>query len=253
MRVAIAGLIVLVAGAAASADVAFWDTGAPTPVNFNGTDTNLGYSSGNLGTGSTQRWAAQAFTVPAGVTTITQVDADWFDPSTATAMSNGANVAYRIFPRPSTASAPVPGSEVASGILGAYGPGVDDPRVAGAEIWLHSYTGLNIAITPGDYWITIYSDGLGVGNTTGTSNLAWLTGAAGVDASVTYNNFMWRSATYPAPGFAAYSPAAVQPSLNQTDPTDRWNTSFTLYTVPGPGGLALVGLGGLALARRRRA
>jgi len=242
-------LAVLALASAASADVVFWDAGAPNQITNAGTVTFTGYSSGNINATQPQRWSAQAFVVPAGVTRITQIDADWFIPA---ASDVGANVLYRIFPRPSTTTAPVSGSEVSMGTLGAYAVGTDDPRVAGTEDWFHSYTGLNIPIVPGNYWLTIYADGLGAGNTSGFSNLAWLAGAPGVDASVTYNDYMWRSATYPVPGFQQYNPAAITPGPTMPDATDRWNTSFTLYTVPAPGSLALLGLGALASGRRRR-
>lgn len=247
MKIPIGSVVVLCALAgAANADLV-WDTGGPTVVNFNGADTLLGYSSGNVSAATPQRWAAQAFTMPAGYNTITQIDADWFNPGGGV---NGATVQFRIFQRNNMVDAP--SIEVASGTLGAYADGIDDPRVAGADIYLHQYTGLNIALGSGDYWLSIYADGLGAGNTTGFSNLAWMAGAAGVDSSVTYNNFMWRSSAFPSPGFELYAPANILPGAGMTDATDRWNTSFAIHAIPAPSAVALLGLGSVAGLRRRR-
>jgi hypothetical protein len=43
---------------------------------------------------------------------------------------------------------------------------------------------------------------------------------------------MWRSATFPAPGFVMYMPANILP-IGDQDPDDRWNPSFTLLGTTG--------------------
>jgi hypothetical protein len=234
------------AAGSVSAQVVVWDNGASTQVTFNGAATYLGYSSGNVAAGLEQRFAAQAFSIPAGFTSISQIDASWF-PS---AGSEGATVNYRIWRRTAMTSAPTAADELSSGTLGAFvSAGSDDPRIPGTDTYLHQYSGLSIPVTAGDYWLTIY----GAGGTNATQFLNWLTGAPGVDAQVTYNDFMWRSSNYGASGFAQYTGGgAVQVGPGMTDPTDRWNTSFVVYAVPAPSAAALLGLGGLVVARRRR-
>lgn len=225
-----------------------WDTGAPHVVNFNGADTNLGYSSGNLGAGATERWYAMAFRIGGAGATINQVDADWF----VVAGSQGATVEYKIWNRVGLTA---PTTLYASGTLGAYGVGVDDVRTAGTDDWFHSYTGLNISIGAGDYYFTIHSAGIGAGNTTGASNLAWLTGADMQDEALERDG-AWRSATFPTPGFVNYAPGNILAGTGMNDAEDRWNTSFALHgtAVPEPGTIIALALGGLALvARRRRA
>jgi hypothetical protein len=240
------GLALVLAAGAAHADTVVWDNGAANQVIFNGATTYLGYTSGNVSVAQPQRWAAQAFTMPAGYSGITRLDASWFE----TTGSEPATVNYSIFQRTGVST---PGSLVSSGVLGAYSIGTDDPRIAATDTWFHSYTGLNIALPSGDYYLTIYGDGIGQGNTSGASVINWLTGAPGVDSQITYNNFMWRSSAYPTPGFAMYdSGGAVVAPPTMTDVTDRWNTSFVVYSAPAPGALALLGLAGLGAARRRR-
>lgn len=56
--------------------------------------------------------------------------------------------------------------------------------------------------------------------------------------------FMWRSSSFPTPGFEPYDNPAIQPVPEQ-DPDDRWNLRFSLLgspkrlltiTVPGASG-----------------
>lgn len=241
------GCALALASPALGGDVV-WDNGAVNLVNFNGADTYLGYSSGNVGAGLSARYAAQAFTMPAGYASIDQIDASWF----ASAGSEGADIRYIVWSRTSMGSAPTQATAVASGSLGAWDAGIDDPRIAGTDSYLHQYTGLNITLAPGDYWLTMYADGIGIGNTTGLSYLNWLSGAPGVDSQITYNDFMWRSSDYWTSGFAQYAPANILPGAGMTDPTDRWNTSFVVYAVPAPGAAALLGFAGALGVRRRR-
>jgi hypothetical protein len=229
------------AAVTASHAVTLWDTGAPHPVNFNGADTNLGYTSGNGGAGFEQRWAAIPFTVGAPGWQINQVDVDYFIAAGTTPV----NVTYIIWDR---TNLDAPTVQHMSGILGAAGPGIDDPRTAVIDDWLHQYTGLNIALGAGDYYFTIHG-GTGAGE-----NIAWLTGGDLQDESLE-QEFMWRSSTMPGGGFQQYAPANILPGAGMTDPDDRWNPSFTMIgeVVPEPGTFVAIGAGlALLVARRRR-
>ncbi|MBI5863480.1 MAG: PEP-CTERM sorting domain-containing protein [Planctomycetes bacterium] len=233
----LAGAAVAALAGSASATV-LWDTGAPNPVMFNGNLTYLGFSSGNLGAGSEQRWAAQPFRIDAAGTVIQQIDIDYFIP----AGGEFDNVNFIIWNRTGLA-APVNGNQFLSGVLGPMDPGLDDPRIAAIDNYLHTYT-VNIPIPAGDYYLTVYGDG-----GTAPNNAAWLTGAVGQDESLE-QAFMWRSAQFPSPGFQAYTSAAIAPAAGQ-DPGDVWNTSFTLHGIPEPSSLALLAIGAGLLARRR--
>jgi uncharacterized protein (TIGR03382 family) len=244
MQWVIGSVAALISGAAMG-QVTLWDTGAPHVVNFNGADTNLGYSSGTLA-GAPQRWAAVPFAVGAGGVLINEVRADWF----IVAGSEGATVNYVIWDRSGLTA---PTVAVSSGVLGAYGVGIDDPRNgAVVDDWLHIYTGLSIALGAGDYYFTLYSDGFAPGNNSGTSNAAWLTGGDLQDEALEQDH-MWRSVAQPAPGFAVYAPGNVLPGAGMADGQDRWNPCFSLHgeRVPAPGTLGLA-LAGLVVAGRRR-
>ena len=220
-----------------------WDTGAPHQVNFNGSETYLGFSSGNLGAGSEQRWIAAPFRIGGGGAIVTQIDADWF----VVGGGGADNVNYIIWNRTGLA-APVNGDQVSSGVLGAYGPGIDDPRIAATEDWLHQYTGLAINLAAGDYYLSIYGDGGAAPN-----NAAWLTGGDLQDPAL-QQNFAWRSAQFPTPGFVVYNPGSILPGAGMADPLDRWNLSFALVgtPVPEPATILSVMVGLAAIAKRRR-
>lgn len=221
--------------------VALWDTGAPHMVNFNGTDTYLGYSSGDLGAGAEQRWAAIPFRIETlnNDAVIDQINIDWFIP----AGGEADNVNYIIWNR-SGLAAPVDGNQFASGTLGAYGAGIDDPRVSGTEDWLHQYP-VNIPIPDGSYYLTVFGDG-----GTAPNNVAWLTGGD-LQSEALEQAFMWRAAQFPSPGFVAYAPGTILPGAGMTDADDRWNPSFTIIGTPEPTAIALL-LAGIAIRLRRR-
>ncbi len=199
-----------------------WDTGAPKTVIVNNQESYLGYVSGNYATTLPQRWSAIPFRIPTGGALISQVDANWF----VVDGYQGADVRYIIWRRTGL-NRPVDGDQVAQGVLGAYSAGTDDPRIPGGEDWLHRYSNLSILLPEGDYYLTIYSDGIGAGNTTGFNALAWLTGAD-LQPSEVEQDFMWRSRYFPNPGFEVYAPNSIQPKAGQ-DPKDRWNCAFVLY------------------------
>ena len=212
----------VVTAAYESSKLPVWDTGAPHTVIYNSQEVYLGFISGSYSAQLPQRWSAIPFSIPAGGAVISQVDADWF----VVEGYQGAEIRYIIWRRTGL-NRPVDGDQVAQGVLGAYSVGVDDPRIPGGEDWLHRYSGLNIFLPEGDYYLTIYSEGVGAGNTTGFNALAWLTGADLQPAEVE-QDFMWRSRSFPNPGFEAYAPTTIRPKAGQ-DPKDRWNCAFVLY------------------------
>lgn len=215
-----------------------WDTGAPHPVVFNGNVTYLGYTSGHAGAGLEQRWAAVPFSVPAAGAVVNQIDVDYF----IAAGQEPTGVTFVVWQR-SGLSAPT--TMVTSFAMPLAIP-ADDPRIPGADLYLNQFTGLGLALAGGDYYLTVYGNG-----DPGAGTIAWLTGGDLQDESLE-QGFMWRSAQFPSPGFAAYAPAAIQPDAGQ-DPDDRWNPSMTIYgdVLPAPSSLALLGLGAI-FARRRR-
>jgi hypothetical protein len=225
--------------ALAQTPIVLWDTGAPHRVLFNGEPAWVGFGCGDYGPGYEQRWSAIPFRIDTPAATITQIDADW-----VVSPDNPAeNVNYIIWHRTGL-DAPVEGDQFLTGVLGPYGPGVDDPRVPGADDWLHQYA-VDIPIPTGDYYLSIYGDGGMPGNAIG-----WLTGADLQDESLE-QGFMWRSNRFPNPGFFAYTNPGMQAVAGQ-DPDDLWNLSFTLYGVPEPGSAALLLLGGAVACRRSR-
>src|SRR5262249_11183611 len=140
-----------IAGQAGAA--VLWDTGAPHVVNFNGSDTYLGFSAGNLGGASTQRWAAIPFRIGGPGAFINQVNVDGFAP----AGSEPATVNYIIWNRSGLTA---PTSMYAQGVLGAYpGAGGDDPRVSGGDTFLYTFAVPNQLVAAGDYYFTVYGDG----------------------------------------------------------------------------------------------
>lgn len=234
MRSSFALVLSCAALSTAAQGAIIWDTGGPNQVIFNGNTTYLGYTSGNAGAGNEQRWAAVPFSVPAAGATITQIDVDFFIP----AGQEPTDVTFIVWNRTGLAAPTAPVTTFTRPI----GVPLDDPRIPAVDNYLNQFTGLSMLLAGGDYYLTVYGEG---------GAIAWLTGANLQDESLE-QGFMWRSATFPAPGFVVYNPAIVQPTPGQ-DPDDRWNPSFTIHgeVVPAPATLALLGLGAL-MARRRR-
>jgi hypothetical protein len=243
----------MAATGAASAQTVLFDTGPTRQILFdpaaggNHTLTYVGWSSGNLGAGLEQRWSAQPFTIPAGSWDLTKIDANYF--------VSGAGidaVGIRIWSRTGQ-NAPGPLDEVFAGQVPAptLAP---DPRISGSPSWLAEMdvSALGINLSAGEYYLTIY----GIDSTGAGGNIGWLAnpehGINFVDPA-TNEPFMWRSAQYPSPGFVQTSfPSSIimqQPGL---DPNDIYGAAFTIHGIPTPGTLALLGLGGLLAARRRR-
>lgn len=224
---AVGGADVTVATIPTETSHCLWDTGHPKTVIFNGAESNLGFSSGNIGPGLEQRWYAAPFTVFDQPATIQEVHTYWF----TVVGSEADNVKYKIWQRNGFNA---PGALVAEGVLGPFSAGIDIPENGFVDDWLHVYTGLNITLNPGDYYFTMYGDG-NSNTLTATQNTPWLCGAA--NDSIAYNNGQaWRSATHPAPGFQPYAPANVAANPFHGDPNERWNVAFAFF---GQGGRAV--------------
>jgi len=252
-------LLALVASGAAvaQAEDVIWDNGLPKTTIFNGAESWLGYSSGNLGGTLTQRWWAGPFTVRAGGATITRVTANWFTP----VGSDAVDVNFIIWKR-TALNAPgndpvVGGADIfAMGKLGDWSLGTHDPRLPHPDdtTWwgvlapdsflrfmYHDYplTGTGgvsgpITLPAGDYYFTVYADGLGTGNVTGQSNIAWLSGSSGDNAALNPDN-SWRATSWPLSmgvgGFQFYAPSNVVATPFMGDPRERWNVAFQLFGV----------------------
>lgn len=240
----------LLATSTALGGVPLFDTGPPRQMLSSGALTFLGYSSGWLSATQPERWMAQPFTLPAGLWEIDQIDVDYFVP----AGFEFFELTFTIWSRDGQ-NAPVDGDQLVSETVFAP-PGLDDPEVDGVEDWLHEIFPTPFFLAGGDYYLTIYgNNGPGF-----PANAAWLGNPEnGINLLDGVGNpFAWRSSAFPVPGFAVYNPATLtqDPALLALDPAnalDIFNTSFTIYTVPTPAVLALLGLGGLVAHRRRRA
>ncbi|MBC7834570.1 MAG: fibronectin type III domain-containing protein [Phycisphaerales bacterium] len=197
-----------------------WTTGQHHYVLFNGANTNLGLSSGNIAATLPQRWYAMPMRVADGnpTTTVTVTDHELFYP----AADRPATLEYILWARAGDPATNPPTTIVLQGSLGA----ASDPL---ADVVRNE--GLSIGpIANGDYYWTMYGAGLGIGNSTGFSNAAWFCGADG-QAEDLERDAGWRSATFPTPGFLTYAPAnlACPTDGSMPDCEDRWNTSFTLW------------------------
>lgn len=219
--------VALVLAGAATADTVIWDTGPPITVIFNGSETYLGFISGYFNDSMPQRWTAVPFRIAAD-TVITGVDFDGWANDDSGRLPNPDRQDYIIWRRTGLA-APVNGDQYKSGTLGPWTAGIDDPRLFAGNAWLHQYRGLNIPIAAGDYYLTIYA----ARNDGGMCDDPWLTGGD-QQAEDLEQIFMWRSASFPSPGFEAYTAGgAAQPKAGQ-DPGDVWNVCFKLFTSVSP-------------------
>ncbi len=192
-------------------DTLLHTTGGVQVVNFNGSNSLLGFISGYFDGNLPQRWSAIPFKL-ANKSTIKTITAYWFTQDGAEA----DNVRYIVWKRTGL-NRPVDGDQVAQGVAGPFvypgkGPGE----------YFHSYS-VNIPLNAGDYYLTLYGDG---GQT--PNWLAWFTGGDKQDESLERNG-MWRSRFFPSPGFEDVAPSSVQPGPYMTDPEDRWNLCFALW------------------------
>ena len=259
MKLGICALAVCACASAASAQqtVTLWDTGVEQVVLNNGTPTYLGLSSGNIAATAPQRWYAQPFNQDSSTNVlVTEMDVHYFIP----AGFEPANIKYIIWrrlhdsgntpptsrrdpsPPPNDPSedmdAPINNNPITSnvdvvseGVLGPGNtPGITDPR-GGATGGLHTFTGLCISLAPGNYYLTVYADGIGSGNTTGFNNCAWFIGGQDNPPGLE-REAGWRSSVFPgtaSQGFLTYTGLAAIPFQDPNlRATARYNTCFAL-------------------------
>ena len=219
----------LAVAGAASADV-LYDTGLHDTVLFNGTETNLGWTSGDAGAGFEQRWTVQPFSV-ADPVHISNIFAGYFIPG-----ESPLEMGWIIWNR-SGADAPVDGDQVASGSVAYSG----DPTTP---------FGVDVDLSAGDYYLTIYGIGATIGWFTNAPNPIHFLDGDG-------NAFMHRSATFPDPGFQFYQLGYDVLDVVDPDVDSRnylYSAEFRLEgeIIPAPAALALLGVAGLVAGRRRR-
>jgi hypothetical protein len=193
-----------------------------------------------------QLQAAAPFAITGGGAALTQINADWVD--TGGSNSGGQVVTYTIWQRTGLNA---PGAEVSSGTLGLYStPGINDPGITAdptSNYALHEYTGLNVPLPAGNYYLSIAASGAGYDGV--DCELDWLAGAT-QPANLEWNG-IWRSYSYPSPGFFAESPSSIaySPAISG-DPLYPYNLSFALYgtPTPEPSTIALLAAGAVGLA-----
>jgi hypothetical protein len=250
-----AGLVALsLVAAAAQGQVVVFDTGPSRTVQFdasgqsNFATTYVGYGAGNLAAGQEQRWSAQPFVMPAGSWDLTQIDANYFHLNAA---APPEQIGIRIWSR-NGQNAPGSGDELFIGTVPAPML-IADPRMPGNPAYLAelNVSALNINLSGGDYYLSLF----GVHSSQGSGGIGWL---ANPEFGINLVNpasgaFMWRSVQYPSPGFTSYQlGAGTLQQMPGLDPNDVYGSAFTIYAVPAPGAMALLGLGGFVAARRRR-
>jgi len=224
--------ILLLCSTQAFGDSLLWTTGAPNFVYQDGcgcfgrpTPSRFGYISGRLDSASPQRWAAVPFRLDEP-SRINELDAYYTDP-------NGTvkEVDYIIWKRDDLLA---PTTMVASGSLGPYA------AAGGSDLAtqdLHKHT-VDVSLARGDYYLTMYGSGL-PGQ---TAYIGWWAGGSLQDPLLE-QNFVWRSAKFPSPGFQHYTYTGSANLL--ADPKDVYNPAFALYgePVPEPAGFGLFTLG----------
>jgi len=193
-----------------SPQFSIWNTGVVSPVLFNGTLTNLGFSSGSVSAANPQRWLAQPFTLPA----VPAGGSSWqINRLTFEGFTSGApeTMDFIVWAR--------------DGIGEAAGPPVDDSEmiVSGSQAFAaeagNTYTmDVDFRLPPGDYWMTFHSTSAVLGN-----QVNWFANAqSGPDGIPNLGEgiavpvgeaFMWRCPCFniacAAPGFVAYNLGAA--------------------------------------------
>ncbi len=224
-----------------------FETGPQEPVLFNGAATLLFFSSGNLGGAIPQRRTAQAFTLPAlppGPYSDWSIEQILVEAHNFNAEGTVEFINFEIYFRTSLNVPPTP-ADLAAPIL-------QIPDVPQQGITLEDGVLLDqgdITLPPGDYWLTFYGS-----NNSGVppSDYAWAANApfgvnnaclglmgAGCNANPGCTGqpigslAMWRSCTYPVPGFQGYTltPAVLSPDPNgdpTPDPADMMNCAFRI-------------------------
>ena len=196
-----------------------------------GSNVNLGLSSGAISATSKQRWLAMPFTAPAGDVTwaVEQIIAKGFIP----AGSTDTNLEYVIWKRNANNPAPVAADQVAAGSVpfpAFYDDALDDAATAAAAIDVNP----PVTINPGNYYLTVFAsdpNDSAHGNGSTISNFAWFIYAK--DGINLFNSggapMAWRSVTFPTPGFVVYTGlTGVYIVKAGDDQNDIYTTSFTI-------------------------
>jgi hypothetical protein len=212
MRCALVVCAVIAAGAESLGASVLWTTGAARTVNYDAfyrTGSGFAYISGYFDATMPQRWAAVPFRLDQPAR-ISQLDAYYSNPNGYT-----TSVAYRIWNR---TDFDAPTSLAAIGNLGPYVSVAHEASATSSpSLHLHQHA-VDITLPAGDYYLSLYA--------TGQSWIAWWSGGALQDPSLKANA-IWRSATYPSPGF---QPWVFTGSANSLfDPRDIYNLAFTLH------------------------
>ena len=154
--------------AASTPGTLLWDTGAPHEFVVSGAENYTGYTSGNLSTTAAQDWVASPFSITGGSATLTQINADWYNIYSYS--GSGATVNYEIWRR-NGLTAPQPGDLVSAGTLGSYSQaGINDPRIPVPNNGALFQYPINIPLSAGNYYLSIYAAG------PGNATLSWLRG-----------------------------------------------------------------------------
>jgi hypothetical protein len=223
------------------------ETGPQEPVLFNAAATLLFFSSGNLGGAIPQRRTAQAFTLPplpAGGFTDWSIEQILVEVHNFNAEGTVEFTNFRIFDRTGLNIAPTDANLAAEILLLPDVP----PQGVTLEDGVLIDQG-DILLPPGDYWLTFYGSHT---NPATVSDYAWATNApngvnnaclggmgAGCNANPGCpglpigNLAMWRSCTYPVPGYQGYTltPAVLAPDPNgdpSPDEADLMNCAFRI-------------------------
>lgn len=214
-----------------------FDTGPQSFVVFNGANTNLGLSSGDVTATLLQRWIATPFTVPAAPAGFSSwLVTDAVVKGFLAAAPNTVETLNWVVWERTGFTVPVDGDQVASGSVPLPTP-FDDPADNFANgAWALDF-GAGFELAPGDYYFTCYgADATAPGQN--ISNWAWFLYANnGINMLDANNNpFTWRSVTFPTPGFVLYQAAAIQfptpAPIEGSDAKDLYNVAFRINGIP---------------------
>jgi hypothetical protein len=229
------------ASGAGTLSVAFsevvFSTGPTYPVLFDITNggafaaTNLGFASGKVSLLQPERWLAQAFTVPAGPNGAGYLVTEILAAGTASAGATNSTLHYIVWKRSGTAK-PVDGDQRASGTVPFPIP-FDDPSGSPADETHRVALDPPLPLEPGDYWLTVYAGNEAPPNV--PASFSWFVSAPNGINVLDRNGkpFAWRSASFPLPGFNAFSlPSTTLTQIPIADPLDLYNTGFTICGLP---------------------
>lgn len=232
---ACSGTLLCATGIAAAGDVGLdeiYFTGTHQSLFFNGTLTNLGWSSGDLGAGLTERWLAQPFVVPepppgSGATEwyILQLQPYGFTPAGVT----NEQLRFTVWSR-NGQDAPQDGDQITSGSIPFPTPFTDPDSPSANDV--HPIDTF-FTLPPGEYYLTVYAETPGT-----TSNFAWFTNAQNaIDFVDEIGPWNWRSGTFPSPGFQFNQllPPTLEPDPDQPNPDATHSAAFRILGLPAVG------------------